>query len=301
MDQAEKLRNVIKIKNQMNKHNARVITITSGKGGVGKSNIAVNLAVQMKKMGKRVLIFDADFGLANVEVMFGAIPKYNLSDIVYRGKEIREIITEGPLGVGFISGGSGVVGMNNLSKEQILYLVKSLGELDEMADVILVDTGAGIADNVLEFVMASAEVLLVTTPEPSSLTDSYSLLKTLYHNPNFLRDETIIKVVSNRVASLSEGKSVYDKLNSVVSQFLHGKLEYLGMIPQDLALERSVRQQKTVSLHMPESNAARAFETMASNLLNNDHQEVKLRGGITQFFSWFLSDRQEGQVWRPWQ
>ena len=126
MDQAEKLRNVIKIKNQNHKPNARVITVTSGKGGAGKSNIAVNLAVQLKKMGKRVLIFDADFGLANVEVMFGSVPRYNLSDLIYRGRNIRDIISEGPMGVGFISGGSGVIGMNNLSSDQIAYLVTSL-------------------------------------------------------------------------------------------------------------------------------------------------------------------------------
>lgn len=291
MDQAEKLRNVIKIKNQNNKPNARVITITSGKGGVGKSNLAVNLAVQLQKMGKRVLIFDADFGLANVEVMFGSVPRYNLSDLVYRGKNIRDIITEGPAGVGFISGGSGVIGMNNLSKDQILYLVKCLGELDQMADVILVDTGAGIADNVLEFVMASTEVLLVTTPEPSSLTDSYSLLKTLYHNPNFKRERTSVKVVANKVTSSTEGKNIYEKLSSVVSKFLSGRVEYLGMIPHDMSLERSVRQQKIVSLTVPESNAARAFEVLASNLMNNECNEVKIYGGIVQFFSWFFAGR----------
>lgn len=291
MDQAEKLRNVIKVKNQNYKQNARVITITSGKGGVGKSNLAVNLAVQMQKMGKKTLIFDADFGLANIEVMFGISPKYNLSDLVYRGKSVREIITEGPMGVGFISGGSGVIGMNSLTREQIMYVVKSLGELDKIADVILVDTGAGIADNVLEFVMASTEVLLITTPDPSSLTDSYSLLKTLYHNPNFLREKTTIKVVSNRVTSTSEGKHTYEKLNSVVSQFLNGTLEYIGMIPQDMALEKSVRQQKTVSLNKPDSNAARAFEVLANNLLNAEQREVRLHGGIAQFFSWLVNDK----------
>lgn len=291
MDQAEKLRNVIKLKNQNNKPNARVITITSGKGGVGKSNVAVNLAVQMQKMGKKVLIFDADFGLANVEVMFGAIPKYNLSDLIYRGKGIRDIITEGPLGIGFISGGAGIMGMNNLSREQIFYLVKSLNELDELADIILVDTGAGIADSVLEFVVASPEVLLVTTPEPSSLTDSYSLLKALYRNPNFMRDNTLIRIVANRATSMEEGQNIYDKLNSVVSQFLKGELDYMGMIPQDNALDKSVRQQKTVSLNVPGSNSARAFEVMASNILKDEHRQIKMRRGISQFISYFWNEK----------
>ena len=154
MDQAEKLRNVIKLKNQKLPQKARVITVTSGKGGVGKSSVTVNLAIQFQKMNKKVIIFDADLGLANVEVMLGAIPKHNLSDVIYRGMDIRQIITEGPAGVSFISGGSGIVGMNNLSKDQITFLVRNLAQLDEMADIVLVDTGAGIADSVLEFVMA---------------------------------------------------------------------------------------------------------------------------------------------------
>ena len=172
MDQAQQLRNVIKVHNQNNTNTARVITVTSGKGGVGKSNVSVNLAVQLARRGKRVIIFDADFGLANVEVMFGAIPQYNLSDLIYQGKNIRDIITPGPLGIGFISGGSGVISLNNLFREQILYLIKCLNELNTLADFIIIDTGAGISDQVMEFVLASPEVLLVTTPEPSSLTDS---------------------------------------------------------------------------------------------------------------------------------
>ncbi len=285
MDQAEKLRNVVKLKNQVNKPNARVITITSGKGGVGKSNVAVNLAVQMQNMGKRVLVFDADFGLANVEVMFGAIPKHNLSDVIYHGKGIQEIISEGPLGIGFISGGTGVAGLNELTQSQIMYLTKSLAELDEIADVIIIDTGAGISNHVLEFVMASQEVLLVTTPEPSSLTDSYSLLKTLYKNPRFNRDNTKISVLANRVTSTEEGRSVYEKLNSVVMQFLKGELQFAGVIPQDSALEKAVRQQKTVSLNAPSSKSARAFEVMASNILNNEQKQVRISSGISHLFS----------------
>lgn len=285
MDQAEKLRNVVKQKRQDHKPNARVITITSGKGGVGKSNVAVNLAVQMQKMGKRVLVFDADFGLANVEVMFGAISKYNLSDVIYHGKSIRQIISEGPIGIGFISGGTGITGLNDLAQNQVMYLTKSLAELDEMADIILIDTGAGISNNVLEFVMASPEVLLVTTPEPSSLTDSYSLLKALYKNPRFDRFNTRISVLANRVSSIEEGKTVFDKLNSVVTQFLQGELFYAGMIPQDVALERAVRQQKTVSIQAPMSKSARAFEMMASNILNNEQKQVRISVGISQLFS----------------
>ena len=291
MDQAEQLRNAIKMKSLSSVNTARVITITSGKGGVGKSNLAVNLAIQLRKAGKRVVIFDADFGLANVEVMFGAIPKYNLSDLIYRGKSIREIITPGPMEIGFISGGSGVIGLKNLYREQIMYLVKAIGELNDVADFIIIDTGAGISDQVLEFVMASPEVLLVSTPEPSSLTDSYSLLKALYKNPNFISGGTTIHVVANKIMSAEDGQAVYDKLNSVVSQFLHGSLNFLGMIPQDTALERAVRQQKTVSLQEPNSNSAKAFEVLCRNLLNNEHNQVQIKWGISQLFSNIFTKR----------
>ena len=296
MDQAQQLRNVIKLRDQNNQkveasQMARVVTVTSGKGGVGKSNLAVNLAVQLRKAGKRVIIFDADFGLANVEVMFGAIPQYNLSDFIYRGKRIQEIITPGPMDIGFISGGSGIIGLNNLYREQIMYLVKAIEELNTLADYIIIDTGAGISDQVLEFVMASPEVLLVSTPEPSSLTDSYSLLKALYRNPNFVAADTTIHVISNRVSYLEEGQAVFDKLNSVVSQFLHGKLNYLGMIPQDAALDKAVRQQKTVSLLEPASKSAKAFEVLADNLMNGTHNQVLAKRGIVQMFSGFLQKR----------
>ena len=291
MDQAQQLRNVIKLKNQNNTPTARVITITSGKGGVGKSNVAVNLAIQFRKAGKRVIIFDADFGLANIEVMFGAIPKYNLSDMIYRDKNIKDIITPGPMDIGFISGGSGIIGLNNLYREQISRLVKSIGELNELADIIIIDTGAGISDQVLEFVITSPEVVLVSTPDPSSLTDSYSLLKAMYCNPNFSAKSTKVHIVANIVNSKEEGRNVFEKLNSVVKQFLQGDLSFLGMIPQDTALERSVRQQKTVSLNEPNSNATKAFEVLAANLLEGKNDEVQIRRGITQMFANLINSR----------
>ena len=291
MDQAEQLRNVIKMRNQNNIQTARVITITSGKGGVGKSNTAVNLAIWLRKAGKRVIIFDADSGLANIEVMFGAIPKYNLSDLIYNGRTMKEIITPGPMDIGFISGGSGILGLNNLYREQIMYLVKSIGELNELADYIIIDTGAGISDHVLEFVVASPEVLLIATPEPSSLTDSYSLLKALFKNPGFNPDKTTVQVIANKVHSAEDAQNVYDKLNSVVAQFLHGSLNYLGMIPQDATLEKAVRQQKTVSLYEPNSNSAKAFERLASNLLEGTHEQAQMKWGISQIFSSFLNRR----------
>lgn len=290
MDQAEQLRNIVKQKSQQFVPSARVITITSGKGGVGKSNVAVNLAVQLQKRGKRVLIIDADFGLANIEVMFGAIPQYNFSDLIYRGKRIQDIITPGPENIGFISGGSGIAGVNNLTSEQIQYLLVNMRELDKMADVILIDTGAGISDSVLEFVLASPEVVLVTTPDPSSLTDSYSLLKALDRSGRFQWDERQIKVISNRVVSAEEGRMIYDKLNTVVGQFLDGRLEYLGMLPKDSMLEKAVRQQKPVTILYPETKVSKAFGVMADHLLEREEGEPTKRG-IIQLFSNLIRKR----------
>lgn len=290
MDQAEQLRNVIKLQNQeVRQKKARVVTVTSGKGGVGKSNVAVNLAVWLSKMGNRVIIVDADLGLANVEVMFGSVPKYNLSDLIYHGKSIQEIITRGPLEIGFISGGMGIAGLNNLSKDQIVYLVHSLARLNELADYIIVDTGAGISDSVLEFVMASPEVLLVSTPEPSSLTDSYSLLKALYRNPVFVRDRVAISVVANKVSSEEDGDAVFEKLDTVVSQFLKGSIDFLGMVPQDPALENAVRNQKIISLEKPNAASSKAFKLLASNYANYEHETLKMHQGITQLMIHFLS------------
>lgn len=136
MDQAENLRNIIKMNQQPQRPVARVITVTSGKGGVGKSNTAINLAIQFRQMGQRVIILDADFGLANIEIMFGTVPRHNLCDLIYQGKNIKDIITWGPGGVGFISGGSGIAGLSNLSREYLIYIIQNLAELDAIADKI---------------------------------------------------------------------------------------------------------------------------------------------------------------------
>ena len=287
MDQAEHLRNVIKASNVKNVENTKVITITSGKGGVGKSNMAVNLAVWMTRMGKKVIILDADFGLANVEVMFGTVPNSNLSDLIFGGASIRDIITTGPMGIGFISGGSGVVGLNNLNREQINYLVHNLSLLNDLCDVLIIDTGAGVTDQVMEFVLASPEVILVSTPEPSSLTDSYSLMKAMYKNPKYLNGGTNVHLVANKVNSEAEGKAVYDKMSSVVQKFLSGQLDYLGYIPMDPTLEKAVRNQKVVSMEYPQTRSAKAFETLASKLLERDEKE-HYRWGITQIFNSLL-------------
>ena len=291
MDQAEQLRNIIKASSQPQRPLARVITVTSGKGGVGKSNTAINLAIQFRKMGQRVIILDADFGLANIEIMFGAVPKHNLCDLIYQGKSIRDIITWGPMEVVFISGGSGIAGMSNLSKDYLNYIIQNLVELDEMADTIIVDTGAGISDAVLEFLVASGEILLVTTPEPTSITDSYSLLKALSRHPRYSAENSQIKVIANKVFGEAEAEALYAKLDAVVGRYLKVPITYLGMIPQDNQLAKAVMQQMPVSLDNPRARSAIAYEAIAAKLMNKEVSANLTRRGMAAFFSHIISKR----------
>lgn len=284
MDQAEQLR-IIKASQIQSKPLARVITVTSGKGGVGKSNVAINLAIQFRKMGKRVIILDADFGLANIEIMFGAVPKHNLCDLIYQGKNITDIITWGPMEVGFISGGSGIAGMSNLSIDYLNYIIQNLAQLDSIADVIIVDTGAGISDAVLEFLVACGEVLLVTTQEPTSITDSYSLLKALYRHPRFDERSTKVKMIANRVNKEADGEVLFEKLNAVVSRYLKIPIIYLGSIPDDIQLPRAVMQQLPVSLQNPAAKSSVAFEKIAVRLLDKEEASRQPKRGMAAFFS----------------
>ena len=271
MDQAEQLRNIVKQQNKKQR-SARVITVTSGKGGVGKSNVSVNLAIQMGRLGKRAVILDADFGLANIEVMLGMRPQYNLADMMFRGKDVKDIICTGPEDIGFISGGSGLREMTNLNKDQILSLVRTMYELDHYADVVIIDTGAGISDTVIELVASSSEVLLVATPEPTSITDAYALLKTLHRHDGFEAGSTSIKMIGNR--SYEEGKELYLKLNTVVNKFLGMEMEYLGAIPYDEYLPRAVMQQQPVSLAYPDAPSARAMLELAM-VLEDEKKEIE--------------------------
>lgn len=290
MDQAEKLRKIVK-EQAAPRNTARVITVTSGKGGVGKSSISVNLAIALSRLGNRVIVLDADFGLANVEVMLGIRPQYNLADLMFRGKTLTDIITEGPENIGFISGGSGIQELTNLTKDQIVYLIQKLVELDERADIIIIDTGAGIADSVLEFVAASSEVLLVATPEPTSITDAYALLKTLNRKTDISLQDTVIKMIANRIDDYDEGKELYEKLSLVVSKFLNLKLEYLGALPQDSSVSKAVMRQKPVIALYPNTQFSRTLSSFADILCENDTLNVQSKKGIAQLFTNLLRSR----------
>lgn len=274
MDQADKLREKVEMLKEQTP-TARVIAVTSGKGGVGKTSLSVNLALQFRTQGKRVVILDADFGLANVEIMLGIRPQYNLFDVVCNNMSIEDIITEGPNGIGFISGGSGVQDLVNLDKEQIKKLITKLVKLDGMYDVVIIDTGAGIADSVIEFVLNSPEVLLVVTPEPTSITDAYSLLKAVNRKKDFKREAKSIKVIANRVSEPKEGEEIFQKISIVASKFLNIQLEYLGYIPLDRRISTAVMEQKPISVSYPDSEPAKRFQNICGQLLDIPINEEK--------------------------
>lgn len=293
MDQAQQLRNIIKQQN-MQQHLARVITVTSGKGGVGKSNMSVNMAIQLSRLGKKVIILDADFGLANVEVMLGTRPKYNMADMIFGGRNIKEVICNGPENIGFISGGSGIKELSNLSKDQISGIINMMYELDSLADIIIIDTGAGISDAVIDMVLASSEVLLVTTPEPTSITDAYALLKTINKTPGFNAENTRIRMIGNRTLNLSDGYELYNKLNSVVEKFLNMNMEYLGAVPFDVNLTKAVMRQQPVSIAYPNTPAAKSIKAMAQTLINMEQSGTKsARTGLSGLFSKMFHNRKK--------
>lgn len=293
MDQANELRKKVELLKEQAPA-ARVIAVTSGKGGVGKTSIAVNIALQLREQGKKVVVLDADFGLANVEVMLGIRPQYNLADLIFNNKAIEDIITEGPNGIGFISGGSGVQDLVNLDKEQLKRLIAKLVKLDSIYDVIIIDTGAGISDSVIEFVLSSPEVLLVVTPEPTSITDAYSLLKAVNRKKEFNREQKSIKVITNRVESKEEGEEIYNKISIVVSKFLNIHLEYLGYIPLDKRIGSAVIEQTPISISAPNSEPTVRMKSISSNILDIPFAEEQKLGIAKVLLNFIKSKKSNG-------
>lgn len=274
-DQADKLRQVIdnlKLKQAVNqilepalpvKKSARIITVTSGKGGVGKTNITINLAIALSDQGLRVIILDADFGLANIDVLFGIVPQFTLADVIKNRKNILEILSDGPKNTKFISGGSGVEELIKLNKEQIMKFVEDMALLDKLADIIIVDTSAGLSDNVMSFILAADEVLLVATPEPTSITDAYALIKMVSN-----RDKTKrIRIIINRADNAGEAKDVMNKLILVADKFLGIALEPAGFILHDDSVVKAVKQQQPFSIRYPNCQATRNIRDISEKLI----------------------------------
>lgn len=258
---------------------ARVIAVTSGKGGVGKTSLVVNLSLALADLGRRVIVLDADLGLANVEVLMGVTPLYTLFDCLYGTKEITEILTPAPLGVQIISGGSGFLELAHLTARQQQKIIASLDYLDG-ADFVLVDTGAGISRNVLGFLAAAEEVIVVLTPEPTSLTDSYALIKIL---ARFGLHRQVMLVV-NRAADEREGEATAGRMKAVADRFLEIGIVHLGTVVEDRSVTRAVRRQEPFVLWAPGSPAALGVKALARRLAGGGERTA--RGGT---FSGFLS------------
>jgi flagellar biosynthesis protein FlhG len=280
MDQAKRLRELMMQRIHDNTEpteeekismNAQVISIASGKGGVGKSNFSINLAIQMRKLGKRVVIIDADFGLANVEILMGVAPRHTVSDVLNGTIEMTDALTIGPMGCMFLSGGSGMAALTDLTDNQILRLTDGFLQLDAVADFILIDTRAGISNAVINFIRASSSTIVVTTPDPTAIADAYALIKSVKAAmPNI----GVLKLVVNCAVNDTEAQEVFEKLNGVSARFLGIKLILLGAIPFDSYLVRAVRKQKPVSIMYPIAASSNRYSEISASLLEMETGKV---------------------------
>jgi flagellar biosynthesis protein FlhG len=257
----------------------RTITVTSGKGGVGKTNIVANLAISLQKQGRRVMIFDADLGLCNMDVLLGLSPRYNIQHVINGNKRLKDIVVKGPDGVLIVPASSGIEELTNLNEIQKLRLLEEFESLPQRIDYILIDTGAGISTNVTFFCLGAQDIIVVVTPEPTSLTDSYALIKVLYTK----YQEKNFNILINNVSEESEAKEVFRRLQLVTERFLNLSIDYLGFIPHDLSIPRAVKIQNPVLLRYPDSPSSRAFINLAKRIeSSNDKKTIK--GGLQFFF-----------------
>jgi flagellar biosynthesis protein FlhG len=296
-DQAEKLREIMREKNhspvkpanireispsRQTGTKTRIITVTSGKGGVGKTNVSVNMALAYARLGKKVVVMDADLGLANVNVMLNMIPKYNLYHVIRKQKTMREILVETAYGISIVAGASGFSKIANLTEDERQNFIDELDTLSN-ADIIIIDTSAGVSSNVLDFIAAADDAVIITTPEPTAITDAYGIIKiiaTEYDNLNMG-----LKLVVNRVKSVAEAKSVADRMTNIAGQFLNLKVDYLGFIYDDSVVSQAVLRQKPFMVIDPKCKASLCVQHMVERMEKN---EVRKSGGFGNMLKRFF-------------
>ena len=241
-------------------HSVRVIAVTSGKGGVGKTNVSVNLGVSMAADGKNVMLMDADLGLANVDVMLGLHPRYDLSHVMKGERTLEEVICNGPRGMRIVPASSGIQEMAELSKAEHAGVIRAFSDINTIPDILLIDTAAGISDNVVAFSRAAQEVVVVVCDEPASITDAYALIKLLNREYGIYR----FRIIANRVSSAQEGRTLYNKILKVTDHYLDTALDFMGVVPEDEYLRKAVQKQRAVVEAYPRSKSAMAFKKLAS-------------------------------------
>lgn len=244
---------------------ARVIAITSGKGGVGKTNIAINLGIGLAELGKRVILFDADMGLANADVLLDIVPRYNLSHVVSGDKELMEILVPAPGGIWLIPGASGITELANLGERERQMLIMNCERLEREADFILLDTGAGISRNTMDFVSSASEVIVVTTPEPTSVTDAYAVIKILAQNGR----PSSLGLLVNMVANAIEAERVANSIVSVAGRFLNVYIDRLGYVLSDPYVPASVMRRRAFVLEFPRAHASYCVRNLAYSMVNS--------------------------------
>ena len=283
-DQAERLRELMeeRINSEVKpivQNKAKVLAITSGKGGVGKTNFAINLAIAIRRLGYSVLVFDADIGMANVEILTGTTIRYTVADLIEKDKDIHEIIEEGPEGIKIISGGSGFNELSIMNDENIDKLLKKIEELESSMDFIIIDTGAGVSNMVLDFIMAAGEVILITTPDPTSLMDGYTMIKTLTTNGYKGKLNIVVNIVDNR----TEAVDIFFRLSSVSNNFLNIDLYYLGYLERSNTVNKAVRNGIPFLLYSPLSSIAKKINIMALNFIDDCPRDgIKQEKGFAQ-------------------
>ena len=281
MDQAGGLRDMMKER----KPALRVIGVCSGKGGVGKSNVSANLAVLAQRSGLRTLVLDADLGLANVEVLYGIKPQYHLGHVLEWSMPIQDVLATGPEGVKVLPAGSGIQSLTRLDDAQKLKLLTALESLEDQVDLVLVDTGAGIGDNVIFFIGATQEALLVVNPEPTCLTDAYAILKVLSLQSGVRYFNIVVNCSPNEQAA----RDIFEKLSKVAARFLDVRLKYTGWVPRDENMHRAVMAQRPIVESFPHSPASKALAQTAHTLFS-EAPAVSLDGGMKLLWSRLFRD-----------
>lgn len=288
-DQAYRLREIVKDKSEYDMksmgtgHKMRIVTVTSGKGGVGKTSFSVNFSIALSRRGIRVLLLDADFGLANVDLILGLKTQYDLTDLLSGRKTVNEIVTTGHEGIKFISGGSGLTELANIGSDDLYRMMNSLNELENTADILLIDTGAGVNQQVMQMVNASDETLVVITPEPTSIMDGFAMVKSIIKSNKRHK----VRIIVNRAESDEEAQAIIANFTDVVEKFLGVRVTALGCINDDKSVSRAIRQQMPFIMMDPTSDASRQIGIIADDYLNlprqNEAEDKESGRGLVGF------------------